>query len=122
MSLFDPVTRSPSPKPSTSAGPVAERGDRPVLAPAVPDAGAREPRRRVHKNDRLEKGPRGVLVGDPKTGFYDLDGHYCRRRGRKVIVERFGPKRALQQLTEAERKQVMNARRRYKSRNPTETR
>ena len=56
---------------------------------------------------------RQVLVGNPKTWWYDDLGRFCRRRGRRVIVELFGPQNAFSKLTPEEQDLVRKARRNH---------
>lgn len=107
MTLFSP-SRPSAPSPAPRRG---ERGTRKRVEPE-----RKEPSRRERKNVEAGLKPRGFLLGDGTNvqngkWYYDLDGKYVRVRGKKFIVERFGPERALRALTEEERALVMNARR-----------
>ncbi len=107
MTLFRPVEK----KKATVPPKAGERGARGVrYSTTSVEEDARAPKRRQRSNKTLDKSPRGFLCGNPQRGFYDLDGCYCRRRGRKVVVELFGPRAALAALTEEDRALVMNAR------------
>lgn len=107
MSLFSPP---PKPEKPTPPPPRGERGTRGVRYQPVEPPEGEKPKRRVRKNDRLKGPHNGFLCGNPQRGFYDLDGHYVRKRGRSFIVERFGPRAALNALTEEDRARVMRAR------------
>ena len=88
------------------------RGNRKRTRPPLPEQPPKPVKRKFRvSNDPRSSKNRGYLCGDFNRGFYDLDGHYCRRRGHQIIVENYGPKAAFRALSEEERSRVIRARR-----------
>lgn len=120
MSMFNPP--KPPQKPSTPAAPsrlIPSRGDRVAFPkPASPPSpnrprypGGSSPRR-----DVIEEAPSAFLCGEKGKAYFDDRGFYVIvRAGGRKIVERYGPRKAMDLLTAEEREMVRLARRRYKA-------
>ena len=116
MTFFSP-SKPQKPTPPPQRGERGSRTRRSTLSAedeAKKIAAEKGVRWRERPNKKAGLTQRGFLCGDITRGFYDLDGKYCRRRGRKVIIEQFGPHAALRALTEEDRARVMRARERGK--------
>jgi len=89
-----------------------EKGTRGVINKKAPDADIIKDKivRDKHDTKPWNNALRSVLVGNPRTWWYDDLGRFCRRRGRKVIVELFGPRKAFASLSDEERHLVQKAR------------
>ena len=126
--MFDPPPKPLKPRPPAVSGERGTRGlgSKNYVPPSIPVVHERRrgAKKGVSQFANIQPGMkhRGFLLGDGETArkcrwFYDLDGRYVRVRGRKWVVELFGPERALRALTEDERASVMRARRTASSNN-----